>query len=425
MTHTQQSNTFDITHHVVAFPLGGIGTGNVSLGVRGELRDWEIFNRPAKGHSLPNTFFAIRVQSPGGEPIVRALEGALQPPFNLSHGYHPSQNGGLPRFAKSSLRGEYPFAWLEFEDPAVPVRVNLEAFTPLIPLNPDDSGIPCAVLTYTVRNPSAQPVSVTLVGSLCNPVGGALYDQFMNIAQTKRGRTKNDYRNEPLMRGLFLHATEIPSDDLNYGNISLVTTHPSVTVKPTWLRSGWWDFLQEFWDDLTDDGLLNDLRYDDPSPDRRPDTGSLGVRTDLAPGEEQSFRFVLTWYFPNRHNSWRAERQIENAISERQSTPSGASTAIVRNRYAARFGDSWAVAAYVIRDWGRLEAGTRHFHEALFGSTLPQYVLDAVSANMRAAAPEAVRTSGATPIRQPTCSRRWSVRCVGLNFSSKPRTTVS
>src|SRR6266581_66315 len=36
----------------VAFPLGGIGTGTVSLGARGELRDWEIFNRPAKRRIL-------------------------------------------------------------------------------------------------------------------------------------------------------------------------------------------------------------------------------------------------------------------------------------------------------------------------------------------------------------------------------------
>src|SRR5580765_5840442 len=46
----------------VAFPLGGIGTGTVSLGGRGQLRDWEIFNRPAKGKHLPYTFFAIQTQ---------------------------------------------------------------------------------------------------------------------------------------------------------------------------------------------------------------------------------------------------------------------------------------------------------------------------------------------------------------------------
>ena len=34
----------------LAMPLGGIGTGTVSLGGRGDLRDWEIMNRPAKGY---------------------------------------------------------------------------------------------------------------------------------------------------------------------------------------------------------------------------------------------------------------------------------------------------------------------------------------------------------------------------------------
>ncbi len=33
----------------IALPLGGIGTGTVSLGGRGDLRDWEIMNRAAKG----------------------------------------------------------------------------------------------------------------------------------------------------------------------------------------------------------------------------------------------------------------------------------------------------------------------------------------------------------------------------------------
>lgn len=377
-----QSRPFDATHQAVAFPLGGIGTGNVSLGARGELRDWEIFNSPAKGNILPNTFFAIRLQSPGQAPILRALEGELQPPFNLSHGYHPSQNGGLPRFQNASLRGEYPIATVDLDDPAVPVTVQLEAFTPLIPLNPDDSGIPCAALTYTVRNVSDAPVAVTLVGSLCNPVGGVQFDPFMNIARSTRGQTKNDYRDEPQLRGLFMHAEGIPADDLSYGNMTLATTYPNVTIKPAWLRSGWWDFLQDFWDDLADDGQLTDLNYAEASSDGRPDTGSVGVRAELAPGAVESFQFVLSWYFPNRRNSWRAEQQIANAISERNSTPIGAATATVRNYYATLFSDSWAAAAYTVREWERLAEGTRTFHAALFDSTLPAYVLDSVSANI-------------------------------------------
>ena len=59
----------------VAFPLGGIGTGSVSLGGRGELRDWEIFNRPAKRRTLPFTFAALWVKSEGGSPLLRVVEG--------------------------------------------------------------------------------------------------------------------------------------------------------------------------------------------------------------------------------------------------------------------------------------------------------------------------------------------------------------
>jgi uncharacterized protein (DUF608 family) len=45
-----------------AFLLGGIGTGNVSVGARGELRDWEIFNKSAKGQRMPYGFFSISVR---------------------------------------------------------------------------------------------------------------------------------------------------------------------------------------------------------------------------------------------------------------------------------------------------------------------------------------------------------------------------
>ena len=51
----------------IALPLGGIGTGTVSLGGRGELRDWEIMNVPGKKYSTVTTgnnapFFSIYVK---------------------------------------------------------------------------------------------------------------------------------------------------------------------------------------------------------------------------------------------------------------------------------------------------------------------------------------------------------------------------
>src|SRR3954447_18762976 len=65
----------------IALPLGGIGTGTVSLGGRGDLHDWEIVNRPAKGFTPSNCFFALYTQTADGNTVTRALEGALDPQY--------------------------------------------------------------------------------------------------------------------------------------------------------------------------------------------------------------------------------------------------------------------------------------------------------------------------------------------------------
>ncbi len=53
------------------FLLGGIGTGNVSVGTRGNYCDWEIFGQPGKGIHFPYTFFALwaksKILSPSSE----------------------------------------------------------------------------------------------------------------------------------------------------------------------------------------------------------------------------------------------------------------------------------------------------------------------------------------------------------------------
>ena len=144
--------TFESGAKEAAFLLGGIGTGNVSIGARGEFRDWEIFNTPGKGNKLDYTFFSIYVRTKDGKPIAKVLESCLQPPFSVASGVSPGEVAGLPRFEGSRMKGEYPFVRVDFSDGDIPLKVSLEAFTPFIPLNPEDSGIPSAILRYTVKN---------------------------------------------------------------------------------------------------------------------------------------------------------------------------------------------------------------------------------------------------------------------------------
>ena len=103
----------------IAFPLGGIGTGAISLGGRGQLRDWEIFNRPCKGNGVPSyyhggvhpvqkSFFVLRIQSGQGKPVVRLLERQFLPPYSGSYGLNRHDPlHGLPRLAETVFRLTY------------------------------------------------------------------------------------------------------------------------------------------------------------------------------------------------------------------------------------------------------------------------------------------------------------------------------
>ena len=183
-----------------AFLLGGIGTGNVSVGARGEFRDWEIFNSPGKGNRLPYSFFAIWAKPEEGQTVAKVLESRISPPYSRSHGFNSDEVAGLPRLLRSRMKGEYPFVSVEFEDDDLPVDVKLEAFTPFIPLNAGDSGIPGAVIRYSVSNPSPVPVKDTVLGSLPNAVGIDHWNHFGHLQKLSTG--KNEFRDSGNVRGL-------------------------------------------------------------------------------------------------------------------------------------------------------------------------------------------------------------------------------
>ncbi len=360
---------------VAAFPLGGIGTGNVSVGARGDLRDWELANRPDKGARLPFTFFAIHGARQGTEPVTKVLESRLPGPHEGDQGYDAGRLAGLPRLDGSRMRGEYPLLRIDFDDAQLGVGVRLTAFTPFVPLDADASGIPGAVLRYRVTNPGTVPVDVTIAGSLANPVGITGRDVFH--FPTYHGRPSNSWCEERGLRGIRF-GTDLPPDDLRFGTVALATTDPATTAKPSWLAGFWQDGVQVFWDDLRTDGRLEaETQFSldaPPYPDwfTRLRVGSLAITHRIEPGHSQAFEFILAWHFPNRPRAWQGNINLDNTNADQ----------VVRNHYAARFADAWAVARHLTGNLSDLERQTRAFHAALFGSGLPPQVIDAATANL-------------------------------------------
>ena len=232
MKPTTEREWIPASASAAAFPLGGIGTGNVTLGARGEFRDWELQGVPAKGTRLPFSFFAIDVRGDDHAPITRVLQSSLREPHEADQGYYAGDLGGLPRLKDSRMRGEYPLVTVEFEDDALPVHVQLEAFTPFVPLDAASSGIPAAIVRYSVKNPTNSTLDVSVVGSLANPVGAGEPDVF-HFPRIE-GHPSNEYRDSDGIRGVYF-STDLPDDSLAYGSASLTTADESTTTKPQWL----------------------------------------------------------------------------------------------------------------------------------------------------------------------------------------------
>lgn len=362
----------------VAFPLGGIGTGTVSLGGRGNLRDWEIFNRPGKEKDLPYTFFALWAKPEGGPSVARVLERTFMTPYPPQK-MPTSAVSGLPRLKEATFSGGYPLAQIDFEDDALPVTVRLNAVNPFIPLNERDSGIPLATFTWTLHNPGPLPVEATVACSLMNACHYDGSARLGNRFHKLFGQNLNEFIEGKGLRGLRMSCGKYPVDHPQFGTMALTTTAEDVTVKTRWERAGWWDDAQEFWDDFAGDGLLTDKHHPDPSPEGQTDVGSLGIRLRLEAGETVEAPFFISWHFPNLTNNW----------NERDADLFGKR---VGNWYATQWQDAWSVAEYAVENWPRLQQETERFFDTFFESTLPAGVLDAASAN-------------ASIIRTTTCLR--------------------
>jgi len=200
----------------ISFPLGGIGTGTIGLGGRGQLRDWEIHNRPHLGYRPPYTMpflFARR----GRDKVARVLERRLLPPYQASHGLPPDRLPGLPRLPEALFVGTYPVARIVFEDDALPVDVTLTAFSPMIPADPADSAIPAAVLIYRLTNRTREAVSGSVAVSMANTVGLAAGPDGL-------GGNVNAFRSGRRMRGIHMTGRKHPEGSPGFGSEALVTT---------------------------------------------------------------------------------------------------------------------------------------------------------------------------------------------------------
>ena len=158
----------------IGMPVGGICAGQVYLTGDGRLVYWGIFNQQA------NSGYGRLNYQVGREPTAKVVNNReVVPAPEIDQGFavrvvtdESTQVRTLDQSGFPSVRfcGEYPLGFVDFQAEQFPVQVQLEAFSPFVPLQAEDSALPATVLRYQLTNTSTKPVKASIAGWLQNGV---------------------------------------------------------------------------------------------------------------------------------------------------------------------------------------------------------------------------------------------------------------
>ncbi len=320
-------------------PLGGIGTGKVDFLTDGSFGNLTLNNNWSRPVSeLPASFFAVRTQVPSGrstktEARVLALRSAY----------------GFPTVSGVRYQGRFPQAQVRFTQPGLPVAVELQAASSLVPHNLKDSSLPAATFSFTLTNPGKTPVETTLAFSWENVLGcggnakGAWRDRTGNVQaiQAADGRI-----------GLVFSSTQkVEGERLASSGQYAVTAEAEggrVSTLSYWNAGG---KGEDFWKSFSGPTLFGE------KPTVRPGregiyhpAGVVAATVAVPAGGSSQVHFTLGWNMPH------------------VPTTSGAD---LGHAYTNHFKDAWSAAVYASQYRDTLQSGSNEWQDLLLKSSLP------------------------------------------------------
>ncbi len=366
----------------VAFPLGGLGTGNIALAGDGSLRQWQIINNVNHLGYIPNSFFFIQAQLGVNDKwVTKILEKKIEIPPNFeparSVNDHIIPNDIKVRHEKYNciqdliFKGEYPIANIKYIDDEIPAQIELESWNPMIPLDVKNSALPVIIFNFKLKNiDKEKTLKLRLGGTMLNFIG---WDGISEIDLDSYPRflaNRNILIQESNFNGILMNSESELLDDMFQGELFFGTINQESQIFTS----------IESYSDLIEllkntDVIKREYNVTEPSPLGKTWCGALITEVKLAPLEEKNVIFIFSWNFPNRYQNWDKNLYKKLKIDLKSKFWLG-------NRYNRWFKSAKDVVQYIIDNFDFLEKSTKNFHDLLFSTTLPEDIVDSVSATM-------------------------------------------
>jgi non-lysosomal glucosylceramidase len=269
-------------------PMGGLGTGSIGPTFRGDVARWHLSVGEHRFESVAADGLALFVAGADGSRRALPLR-AIRP----AAGALPAWDWALP-VGGGTYHALFPRAWQTFEPEVVGVRLVTEQLSPVIAGDLRSSALPVAVIEAWCENPGPEPVTVGLMYTFNDPLGGP-------------GDGPAPGRPHVPVHDPSRQARGVRFGDAAAGAPTALRGSLAIAA----VGAGWELTTRSTFDPVADSALWADFSSDgrlepdvgQPAPADGPSgaraTGAaVAATTTLAPGERRSVRFSLAWDLP-------------------------------------------------------------------------------------------------------------------------------
>lgn len=373
----------------IGMPVGGINTGTLYLSGDGRLWLWDIFNLNQEGVNPLEIGWETELHE---GKRVRLRDGSAYVAPAKSNEIRPLEQGFAIKmeyegksivrelreedWQEVSFEATYPVGKIKYTDASLPIEITMLSYSPFIPLDENNSGIPATICTIQVKNTSNKKIEVDVAAWLENKT--TLHSAVPGSQMRKNTKFKNEHVNGIFctVENMLESKTKI-ENAFDYGTLCLTTLQKNATTS-TFIES------------LKPKNLFstNETESTTKSISQKL-IGSINGSLSIAAGQSASIDFIISWHTPNLvvGNGKKLPKEDEGRF------------------YANQFNNAKSVAEYVGANFNMLSSKTMLWLQTWYDSTLPYWFLDRTFLN--------ISTMATTTSHRFKSGRSWAWEGVG------------
>jgi len=334
-------------------PLGGVGSGTIGRGYRGEFCRFQMVPGLYNYHTIEADQFIVTIRKEGETVYQKVLSCA---PRKKKKALKTWDFSFPPEHAV--YHALYPRAWSVYHIPELKVELTCRQVSPVIPHDYVETSLPAAAFVWDIKNESSDDLDVSITFTFKNGEGtkqdqdGGVWAQAFSTACDSDAEA----------RGVSIYQ-EFKGQKCAYGIAAKATETTKVTTLTEFNPKG---NGGEVWNSLKNKGHLDvDLNTDPSAPTNKGQelASAVSCQTNVCKGARAECEFSLSWDMP----------RVQFAAKEN----------VYTRRYVRLFDEgitsSPLLCAYTLRNYPQWEQKIEKWQQPILqSSSIPKWYKSAI-----------------------------------------------